>query len=61
MEPFLEVGDAPQDLCSLVTLIGQRHDDVVIDLRQCVPMAKLSEALPIGIEDFLINRREFPF
>ena len=32
-EAMLKVCDAPANLCDAVTGIGQRHDDVVVDLR----------------------------
>ena len=33
-EAVLEVGDAPADLGAGVALVGERHDDVVVDLRE---------------------------
>ncbi len=55
-EAVLEVGDAPADLGAGVALVGERHDDVVVDLRDGRAVAAVAlGAGAVGVEDHAIG------
>src|SRR3569833_4414987 len=52
----LIVGDAPAMLRDLVALIGERHDDVVVDLRDGGAVAAVQPpAAPFTVEDHAVG------
>ena len=57
-EAVLEVGDAPADLGERVALAGERHDDVVVDLRHGGAVAAVAlGAGVVGVEDHAVGAR----
>ena len=59
-EAMLEVGDAPADLGERVAAVGERHDDVVVDLRDRGAVAAVAlRAGPVGVEDHAVGARGF--
>jgi len=58
MKPFFKIGHSPEDLCFFIPVIGQGHDDVVIDLRNGISVAKSPQTFPVSVKDLLIGRRK---
>ena len=59
-EAVLEVGDAPADLGEGVALAGERHDDVVVDLRDGGAVAAVAlRAGLVGVEDHAVGAGGF--
>jgi hypothetical protein len=57
-EAVLEVGDAPADLGEGVAAAGERHDDVVVDLRDGGAVAAVAlRAGLVGVEDHAVGAR----
>ena len=56
-EMELEILDTPADLCALVLLACKRHDDVVVDLRNCVAVPEPLDALLVGFLDAAVGIR----
>ena len=55
-EAVLEVGDAPADLGEGVAPAGERHDDVVVDLRDGRAVAAVAmRAGLVGVEDHAVG------
>ena len=60
IEAGLEVGDAPADLSERVAAAGERHDDVVVDLRDGGAVAAVAVgAGVVGVEDAAIGAGSF--
>ena len=52
----LEVFDTPENLCALVLLAGERHDDVIIDLGDGVAVTVQTFGAPlVGFLDPLVS------
>ena len=60
MESLLKIGNSPEDLGFFISVAGQGHDDVVINLRNRIPVAKSLQTVPVRLEDLLIDRRKPP-
>ena len=59
-EAVLEVGDAPADLGEGVAAAGERHDDVVVDLRDGGAVAAVAlRAGLVGVEDHAVGAGGF--
>jgi hypothetical protein len=58
MKPFLKVSDPPENLCLFISVVGQGHDEMIIDLRDGIPMAKPSQTFPVCFKDLLIDGRK---
>ncbi len=59
-EAVLEVGDAPADLGEGVALVGERHDDVVVDLGHGGAVAAVAlRAGLVGVEDHAVGAGGF--
>jgi len=61
MEPSLEIGYSPENLCLFVSFRGQRQDDVIVNLSDRIPVTKSLKALPIGFDDLPVDRRPLRF
>ena len=59
-EAGLEVGDAPADLGEGVAAAGERHDDVVVDLRHGGAVSAVAlRAGVVGVEDHAVGAGGF--
>jgi hypothetical protein len=59
MESFLKVGHSPENLCFLIPVDSQGQDDVVINLRDGIPVAEPFQAELVCFKDLPIDRRKF--
>ena len=56
VEAMLKIGNAPTDLRNPVPGVGERHDDMVVDLGQCGTVAVVTQhALPVRIANHAIG------
>ena len=62
LESIFEVADAPEDLRDPIAAVGQRHDDVIVNLRHGGAVAgKIFLAFPVGVEDRRVDFRRLGF